>query len=61
MLTFICAIAALVLVMTALTYAELRQPAAFRLKWSDMPIGLRAFVWVTVVSVVLLQFVGILA
>jgi hypothetical protein len=57
MLTFILAIAACVLVMTALTYAELRQPAGP--KWSDAPIGLRAFVWVTIASVVLLLLVGV--
>jgi hypothetical protein len=58
MLTFILAIAAFALVMTALTYAELRQPVDLKLKWSNAPIGLRAFVWVTVTSIVVLLLIG---
>lgn len=59
MLTFVLAIAALGLVMTALTHAELRQPLGPKPKWSDAPIGLRAFICVTVTLIVVLIFVGI--
>ena len=59
MLTFILIIAAFGLVMTALTYAELRQPAGLKPRWVDAPIGLRLFVWVTVASIVVLLLVGI--
>jgi hypothetical protein len=58
-LTLILAIAAFGLAMTVLTCAELRQPAGLKSKWSDAPIGLRAFVWVTVASIVVLLFVGV--
>ena len=59
MLTFILAIAAFGLVMTALTYAELRQSVGLKPKWADAPIGVRLFIWVTVSSIVVLLLVGI--
>jgi hypothetical protein len=59
MLTFILAIAALGLVMTALTYAELRQAASPKPKGRDAPIGLHAFIWVTVASMIVLLLAGI--
>ena len=59
MLTFILIIAAFGLVMTALTYAELRQPVGGERKWPDLPIALRAFMWVALTSIVVLLLIGI--
>ena len=59
MLTLMLAIAAFGLAMAVLTCAELRQPAGLKPKWSDAPIGLRALVWVTVASIVVLLLVGV--
>ena len=59
MLTFILAAAALGLVMTALTYAELQQPVGPKPHWRDIPIGLRAFIWAAVTSMVVLLLAGV--
>ena len=61
MLTFVLAVAALALVMTALTHAELRQPAGAKLKWSETPVGLRVFICVLVTSMVGLLLAGLLS
>jgi hypothetical protein len=59
LLTFILAIAAIGLVMTALTHAELRRPVRTEPKWTDVASGLNFFIWLLVIAILALLFIGI--
>src|SRR5262249_29567633 len=64
MLTFLLAMAAVGLVLTALTHAELRRPASSEVKGStpkrsNVPTGLRLFIWFLVTAIVILLLIGV--
>jgi uncharacterized protein involved in cysteine biosynthesis len=60
LLTLILAIAAIGLVMTALTHAELRRrPVRTEPKWADVPSGLNIFIRLLVIAIVTLFFIGV--
>jgi len=64
MLTFLLAMAAVGLVLTALTHAELRRPTSSEPKGStpkrsNVPTGLRLFIWFIVTAIVILLLIGV--
>ena len=60
MLTFMLVIAAMGLVMTALTHAELRRPVNIEPKSaSNVPTGVQLFIWLLVTAIVALTLLGI--
>jgi heme/copper-type cytochrome/quinol oxidase subunit 2 len=58
-LPFTLAMAAVGLVMTALTHAELRRPAGTEAKQANVPTGLRLLIWMLVTSIIALTLIGI--
>ena len=58
-LAFILAVAAIGLVLTALTHAELRRPAGAEPKWSNLPTGLNVIIWLLATSIVVLFLIGV--
>ena len=60
MLTFMLVIAAMGLIMTALTHAELRRPVNIEPKSaSNVPTGVQFFIWLLVTAIVALTLFGI--
>jgi hypothetical protein len=64
MLTFLLAMAAVGLVLTALVHAELRRPGSSEPKdstpkRSNVPVGLRLFTWLLVTAIVVLLLIGV--
>jgi hypothetical protein len=58
-LAFILAVAAIGLVMTALTHAELRRPVSGDPKWSNIPTGVHVVVWLLVTAIIALFLIGV--
>ena len=58
-LALILAVAAIGLVLTALTHAELRRPAGTEPKWSHVPTGLNVIIWLLITSIVVLSLIGV--
>jgi hypothetical protein len=58
-LAFMLAMAAVGLVMTALTHAELRQAAGTEAKRVSIPTGLGFFIWMLIAAIISLTLIGI--
>jgi heme/copper-type cytochrome/quinol oxidase subunit 2 len=59
MLAFMLAMAAVGLVMTALTHAELRRSASTETKRSNVPTGVQLLVWMLIAAIITLTLIGI--